>query len=93
MSHMGLRPEHCCAIWKAGSKHLFCPAQSLKDYQNLSNTCLLISLHLESPYFTESNSVCIYFAGFQGKEKRVTDKVLLTAFELLKDTGGRVIPR
>ncbi|PNF32214.1 Centaurin-gamma-1A [Cryptotermes secundus] len=28
---------------------------------------------------------------FQGKEKRVTDKVLLTAFELLKDSGARVI--
>ncbi|PSN36242.1 Centaurin-gamma-1A [Blattella germanica] len=28
---------------------------------------------------------------FQGKEKRVTDKVLLTAFELLKEPGTRVI--
>jgi len=32
-----------------------------------------------------------YLAGFQGKEKRVTDKVLLTAFELLKEPGTRVI--
>ncbi|CAG2067232.1 unnamed protein product, partial [Timema podura] len=29
--------------------------------------------------------------GFQNKEKRVTDKVLLTAFELLKEPGTRVI--
>jgi hypothetical protein len=30
-------------------------------------------------------------AGFQGKEKRVTEKVLLTAFEVFKEPGGRVI--
>jgi len=32
-----------------------------------------------------------HLTGFQGKEKRVTEKVLLTAFEVFKEPGARVI--
>jgi hypothetical protein len=32
-----------------------------------------------------------HLAGFQGKEKRVTEKVLLTAFEVFKEPGARVV--
>jgi hypothetical protein len=52
---------------------------------------LLMSLSLKILYFTRCYHCLFYLTGFQGKEKRVTEKVLLTAFEVFKEPGARVI--
>jgi hypothetical protein len=70
-------------------------AQDLKDcWSKIIKTKRVIHVNMWVTWVsfrTESKVSCVCSAGFQGKDKRVTDKVLLTAFELLKDSGARVI--
>ncbi|KAJ8888273.1 hypothetical protein PR048_007760 [Dryococelus australis] len=55
-----------------------------------TSACYLV-IFLDSAVQTEEHDTINYVLGFQNKEKRFTDKVLLTAFELLKEPGSRVI--
>jgi len=50
-----------------------------------------MGLSLKTQYFKRCYDCLFHLTGFQGKEKRVTEKVLLTAFEVFKEPGARVI--